>query len=243
MISKKGKTGNKTDLPEARYLTLTGLICGVFVALMLVSCTPTQEPLPPPPADEQSAAEDVIHVIHYQGETLGIISKWYTGKTENWNLLLGANPGLQPTRMRLGQSIHVPGQLVVNRQPLPESVVKKAISQVSSKETEQERPALLPADGDMGIGPIETTAPEKKSGGSPADLNEEKPVIRQPPLDEAVKPPAEQTIPVKQGADVGMPGVREDGKSQSTPKAQTAPKPSTDQDAERERLLDELLSQ
>lgn len=246
MISKTPTAENKPGQGRQFGLTLRAVACVVIGILMLISCAPAPEPLPPPP-EETPATEDVVHVIHYSGETLGIIAKWYTGKSENWNLIAGANPGLKPTRLHLGQSITIPGQLVTNREPLPHSVVKKALSQIKPKPADElnapaANPLLQSAEGDMGVGTTEVPALEKMPGESTAEPYGQKPLEEPPAVDETIRMPAEPAAPAKGEVEKAAPRAPLD-ETQAVPKTRTAPKPPADQDAERERLLDELLSQ
>jgi len=103
------------------------ILCAVLAACLVSSCAKKTDPRPvrTPVAQQEPPLE---HVIKYSGETLGLISAWYTGKLANWPLIVDANPGLRPERMNLGQSIFVPGELVVETAPLPESFVKRGLS-------------------------------------------------------------------------------------------------------------------
>ena len=80
------------------------------------------------PAEELPAPEIqpefFHHTVSWPGETLTIISAWYTNSPSNWNLILEANPDLQPTRMQLGTVINIPADLVKNTTPMPKSFLK-----------------------------------------------------------------------------------------------------------------------
>jgi len=77
---------------------------------------------PPPPPPEPDYIE---HVVRWQGETLSLISKWYTGKFSNWRAIVEANPGLNPKRMRRGTIIKIPKELLKTQNPMPRSFVGK----------------------------------------------------------------------------------------------------------------------
>lgn len=83
------------------------------------------------PAEEIEAPEIepefFHHTVSWPGETLTRISAWYTNSSSNWNLILEANPGLQPTRMQLGTVINIPVDLVKNTTPMPKSFLKTAL--------------------------------------------------------------------------------------------------------------------
>jgi len=77
---------------------------------------------PPPPPPEPAYIE---HVVRWQGETLSLISKWYTGKFSNWKIIAEANPDLNPKRMRKGNIIKIPKELLRTQKPMPKSYVDK----------------------------------------------------------------------------------------------------------------------
>lgn len=79
------------------------------------------ETSPPPPPEP----DYIEHVVRWQGETLSLISKWYTGKFSNWKAIVEANPGLNPKRMRKGTIIKIPRELVRTQTPMPKSFIDK----------------------------------------------------------------------------------------------------------------------
>jgi len=102
-----------------------------MLALSVIGCVTTgkqQEPQPvvqqqpPPPPPEPAYIE---HVVRWQGETLSLISKWYTGKFSNWKIIAEANPDLNPKRMRKGNIIKIPKELLRTQKPMPKSFVDK----------------------------------------------------------------------------------------------------------------------
>lgn len=68
---------------------------------------------------------DVVHRIRFRGETLEVISAWYTGSRRLWPVIVERNPGLNPRRLRVGSSIKIPGELVMRTQPLPRSELSR----------------------------------------------------------------------------------------------------------------------
>ena len=62
-----------------------------------------------------SKNKDYFHKVRYSGETLSIISEWYTGDVENWLALAKVNPQLDPGQMKIGTIIQVPEKLLHNR--------------------------------------------------------------------------------------------------------------------------------
>jgi len=119
-------------------LTLTGITLA-WALLLLVNCSrpqiesrqtptdppslvyavkPTPEPRPPEP---ETVTEPVpyVHTVRRSGETLMVISRWYTGSADNWKRLVEANNGINPRQIRVGDKILIPEELVKTQQPMP----------------------------------------------------------------------------------------------------------------------------
>jgi len=64
-----------------------------------------------------------VHTVKYSGETLSIISKWYTGDVNNWEILANANPHIDYNKMVAGNNIFIPENLLNNRKPLTKEFV------------------------------------------------------------------------------------------------------------------------
>jgi LysM repeat protein len=119
-------------------LTLTGLTLA-WALLLMVNCSRTQveshqtsldqpslvyaDPPAPvlQPPEPETVAEPVpyVHTVNRSGETLGAISRWYTGSADNWKRLIDANKGLKPRRIRVGDKILIPEELMKTQQPMP----------------------------------------------------------------------------------------------------------------------------
>ena len=67
------------------------------------------------------------HKIRWPGETLSVVSKWYTGRYNNWKKLAHHNPEINPNRIRIGQKIYIPSTLLKTRKPLPEKFAAKGL--------------------------------------------------------------------------------------------------------------------
>jgi LysM repeat protein len=115
------------------WLTLTGITLA-WVLLLLVNCSRTQlesrhvkTDQPPlvhtvqPAPEPETAAEPApyAHTVRQSGETLIAISRWYTGATDNWKRLVDVNNGLNPRRIRVGDKILIPEELMKTHQPMP----------------------------------------------------------------------------------------------------------------------------
>jgi hypothetical protein len=109
------------------------LIFGLTIA---VGCTnssqapaPSQNNIPTP---QESYLE---HTIAYSGETLAEIALWYTGKASNWTQIREANPSIRPDRLRLGQVILIPQNIITNDKPFTRRPSKKKTSEVIENPT------------------------------------------------------------------------------------------------------------
>lgn len=61
------------------------------------------------------------HTVKYPGETLGIISAWYTGSPGNWQNLRTENG--TPDVIRIGDKVYVPKAIAKKSRPLPREFV------------------------------------------------------------------------------------------------------------------------
>ncbi len=101
--------------------------------------SPPPPPKEPPPAHEVKKEEPprpqyIEHMVRWNGETMALIAKWYTGKYSNWKALVEANPQINPKRMRKGSIIRIPMELVKTQEPMPKSFVER----YRPKKTEEE---------------------------------------------------------------------------------------------------------
>lgn len=84
----------------------------------------TREPMSPEFADKHLPAY-YSHKICWSGETLSLISKWYTGNYTNWKKIVTHNPEIDPKRIKIGQIIYIPTNMLNTRQALPQKVAAK----------------------------------------------------------------------------------------------------------------------
>lgn len=119
-------------------LTLTGITLA-WALLLLVNCSRTQvesrqtttdppslvyavKPAPETqPPEPKTAVEPApyVHTVRRSGETLIAISRWYTGAADNWKRLVDVNNGLNPRRIRVGDKILIPEELMKTHKPMP----------------------------------------------------------------------------------------------------------------------------
>ena len=94
-----------------------------------LSPLPAVTPEKTEPAAETSSSEmlggDVIHKVSYTGETLRIISAWYTGDPANAGRIARINDINNPNLLFLGQTIRLPRYLLLRSDPLPQEEVEK----------------------------------------------------------------------------------------------------------------------
>ena len=102
----------------------------ILIALSLLACSSKQpEPLDP-------LANMLQHQVRYQGETLGLISGWYTGKSLNWVQIKSANPGLDVNRIKIGDVILIPRGLLKKTEPFTKDYVSKSVPKAVLPTTE-----------------------------------------------------------------------------------------------------------
>lgn len=74
---------------------------------------------------ENSPSGDIIHHISYPGETLRLVSLWYTGTADNSERLARINSFSDPDVLTMGQLVRIPRYMLKRRDPLPEVEVRK----------------------------------------------------------------------------------------------------------------------
>jgi len=97
--------------------------------VLVTVVSPTQEKIPnsaepepmqkmPPPAKKE-VPTPLVHVVRWEGETLTLISLWYTGSANNWKAVAKLNPGLDPRHIFIGQEILIPQELLNKQEKMP----------------------------------------------------------------------------------------------------------------------------
>lgn len=87
------------------------------------SSQPSGSTAAPAPKDKKTPS-DLVHMVKWQGESLSIIAKWYTGDVRNWKTLAEYNPLNDPDRIRIGDRVSIPETLGITREPLPKWFVE-----------------------------------------------------------------------------------------------------------------------
>ena len=197
--------------------SIVHLVGFVLLAMFFSACPPNRSPHP---STQQGPVQPTYfeHVVKFQGETLAVIAGWYTGKSQNWKLILDANPGLRPEAMRIGQIIRIPRQLMTTAEPFPKELIKRAAPVTPAPAIDKAWEGLTPEEQAVEKGIDAGTSLKGESDDSTPPT-----VATTPPVDA----PAGTTAGV-------TPPPQDDG----------AGKPAAGgDDAERERLLKELLGQ
>jgi len=80
-------------------------------------------PKPPPP----KAPTYFIRTVTWPNESLSIIAAWYTGQIDNWKILVEQNPELDPNRLRIGDKVRIPEELLKKREPMTQEFVESLV--------------------------------------------------------------------------------------------------------------------
>lgn len=94
------------------------LLAAICIASLVFQLACAPKPPPPPPV--------FVHTVSVSGETLSLIADWYTGSAQNWKAIAAANPGLKPSRLRLGDTVEIPGNIMTRRDPLTRKFVESS---------------------------------------------------------------------------------------------------------------------
>jgi hypothetical protein len=81
-----------------------------------------------------------VHTVKYPGETLPIISKWYTGDESNWEAIAKANPYMDYEKMPEGARVFIPENLLKITDPLSEEFIAASIQK--DKPAEEIKPVV-----------------------------------------------------------------------------------------------------
>ena len=149
------------------------LLCALT---LMIGCA--KEPVPPPaprPAVEPHPLPDpfFIHRVEQRGETLGDISRWYTGKYGNWVILIKpVNPELEQccAKLEVGREVKIPRHLMIRTDPMP-APKKKVVSRPPKppKETKSEEAQPPKPVGEAPAPPDESNSEEALPPPAPAE--------------------------------------------------------------------------
>lgn len=78
-----------------------------------------------------------LHEVKWDDESYEIVAKWYTGKKENTELIINANPALNPEQLQVGDKVFIPIKIIHTRKILSRNYVenfyKKAVKKIKQK--------------------------------------------------------------------------------------------------------------
>ena len=77
------------------------------------------------PEHKESSSGDVVHVVQYPGETLRMITNWYTGDTTNTERVARINGISNADQLQMGQQVRIPRYLLQTADPFPEDGVER----------------------------------------------------------------------------------------------------------------------
>ena len=162
-----------------RVFIIFSLLTGCTYQKMYSRSQPQKPPLPVPvkpepvtvvpeipskvvPPSPIPAPRFYIHRVRWKGETLFIISKWYTGSGNNWKALSKANPKLNPNLMIINEKIFIPEDLMKTRKPMPLSFLSSIIHKKSASSFQANKPSNENLVTEM-FGPIESDSSPTES--------------------------------------------------------------------------------
>ncbi len=92
------------------------------------------------PAVQRS--ELYVHTVRWTGETVSVIAQWYTGKQNNWEHIVKANSDLDPKRMRIGDKIFIPVDLLKTREPMPREYLENSVRKKNVPSPPRAKPVI-----------------------------------------------------------------------------------------------------
>ncbi len=122
---------------------LLKLLLACFLVGMMASCSSTTGPASKPVSDEENY---VYHRVKYSGETYQIISTWYTKSAKNSTLLMELNPRIKPTRIKIGDLIKIPKELLLRPKSLPKEFVDSYTAPKQPKAEPTQQMPVEPAE-------------------------------------------------------------------------------------------------
>jgi hypothetical protein len=74
---------------------------------------------------EDTSSGDVIHRVSFPGETLRVITNWYTGDVNNTGRIARINGIENPDLLKIDQTVRIPRYLLKTTKPLPQSEISR----------------------------------------------------------------------------------------------------------------------
>ncbi|MGB6011409.1 MAG: LysM domain-containing protein [Desulfobacterales bacterium] len=104
-----------------------------------------------------------LHRVRWQGETLSIIAKWYTGSLKNWKTLSNVNPTLDLNRIVIGDNILIPEDLLKTHKAMPFSFLSSSDPKKRVQTITSNKPPTASGTAEL-FGPIDHDQPSAESG-------------------------------------------------------------------------------
>ena len=124
------------------------------------------QPISPPTPPE---VKYYTHTIKWSGETIIRLARWYTGSGNNWIRLIEANPSIDPRRIKIGDTILIPENLLVTREPLPISYLSSNTEQTELFSSPTDRTPTQNEEVEL-FGPIDTSTQSGRPEGTDSPL-------------------------------------------------------------------------
>jgi hypothetical protein len=105
-----------------------------------------------------------VHKVRWTGETISVISQWYTGTQNNWKHIVKVNSDFDPKQMEIGDKILIPIALLKTRKPMPRKYLRTS---ASKKEPSSSPSVKLPVKSGK-----EKAAEAKETKRQAAELDE-----------------------------------------------------------------------
>lgn len=119
-----------------------------------------------PKHPQAPTVEYYTHAVRYEGETLGLISSWYTGKSSNWKEILAHNPGLDVHSIMIGDQVRIPANMISRKGSLPARIIPKREQIIIEQATTSEQEEIEAQPSVEAITQPEIIEPSVESAGS-----------------------------------------------------------------------------
>lgn len=140
----KSPTGEKEPVPVKAREAVPSVQEAALSSAEPAPAPGQQVTMPPPQvkAEPKSREKIIAHTVKWSGETLSIISLWYTGDQGNWKAIAQTNPNLNPNRIYVGNEILIPAMLLKTQNSLPKEFVDRFYSKAK-----KEKPKAITQSG------------------------------------------------------------------------------------------------
>lgn len=106
----------------------------------------------------ESKAPPFFHKVRWPRETIYSMARWYTGSGKHWKSLVAANPTIEPRRLRNGDRVRIPEELLRTREPMPAAFISSTSRPKPEVVSIDPKPTSESIDKSL-FGPIEHDGP------------------------------------------------------------------------------------